>query len=47
MFSCRTRVELVAAGSCFPCVNIGGMEVIPGEAAGSRHRHAGLGPLKG
>lgn len=31
MFSCRTRVELVVAGSCSPCVCNVGMEVRPQE----------------
>lgn len=47
MFSCRTRVELVAAGSCSPCVSIGRVKVSPKKQLAPQHGHAGLGPLKG
>lgn len=48
MFSCRTRVEPVAAGSRSPCVSFGeGGGSAPGKQLVPQHRHAGLKPLKG
>lgn len=46
MFSCRLRVELVAAGSRPPCVSIGGDKKSAPETAGPPTQTVGLRPQK-
>lgn len=48
MFSCRLRVELVAAGSRSPCVSIGGnKKSASGKQLAPQHGHVDLRPQKG
>lgn len=47
MFSCRPRVELVAAGSRSRCVSIGGTQVSLRGAVDSPPQSQGPRPLKG
>jgi hypothetical protein len=46
MFSCRPRVELVAAASCSPCVHSGGCKSALGKLPAPKHRYIGLRSLK-